>query len=91
MTNKPLTPRAQKALTILEAGGQFCQRLETDSYTGRAQFKTRLHSNGLIVKGFGDSTMSELASMLRICSSTSVSTYYALPYVKAPEPLNADW
>jgi hypothetical protein len=82
MTNKALSNRAQKALDILERGGQFVERLERDNYTGREQFRTRLLINGSIVKGIGAATRRELSSMLRVLNgSTTVSTYYGLPYV----------
>jgi len=91
MTNKELSPRAQKALAMLEAGAQFREMLETNSYTGRTQFKTRLVNGGKVISGFGFSTFEELRAMLRQCSATTVSTYYALPYVKAPQQPNMDW
>lgn len=82
MSNKPLSHRAQKALEILERGGKFVVRLERDNYTGREQFRTRLLTNGFVVKGIGSATRHELEGMLRVLNGgTTVSTYYGLPYV----------
>ena len=83
-SNKPLSPRAQKALDILENGGKFVERLE-DTYQGRPQFHTRLLLKGSIMKGFGAVTKAELNSMLCILNGgTSGSTYYGLPHVHTP-------
>ena len=80
MTNKPLSPRAQKALQVLENGGQFREMLERNSYTGRDQFRMRLmDGKGGVVRGIGHATFHELRSMLRtLRGGTTVSTYYGL-------------
>lgn len=78
-SNNALSNRAQKALEVLENGGQFVKRLERNNYTGREQFQTRLLLKGSIVRGIGFQTFEELSSMLRPTNGgTSVSTYYAL-------------
>lgn len=81
MTNLPnLSPRARKALDVLADGGQFRDMLETNSYTGRTQFRMRLTLNGQTVRGFGHSAFHELndKGFLRPASATTVSSYYKL-------------
>ena len=78
-----LSKRAQKALEILKDGGEFCHRLETNSYTRREQFYHRLFtkSSCIPVRGIGHSTFHELndAGLLTLeVGGTSVSTYYRL-------------
>ena len=80
-TNLPqLSSRAQKALDILADGGQFCCRLERNSYTRREQFAYRLLKNGQVVRGIGLAAFYEIKDkFLTICEhNTSVSTYYQL-------------
>lgn len=80
-TNLPkLSPRAQKALTVLADGGKFVCRLERNSYTGREQFAYRLLKEGRVVRGVGLTAFYEIKdSYLTICdNNTSVSTYYKL-------------
>jgi len=70
---KPLSARAKKAVAVLKAGGYFSYRLETDSYTRREQFQTRLIDNtGAIVKGFGFKVHQELLNLGRL---RTVATY----------------
>jgi hypothetical protein len=71
--------RTEKALAVLAAGGEFVQRLERNSYTGREQWAYRLKEvSGSTVRGIGFATFSELRSKLVSGHRTSVSTYYKL-------------
>lgn len=75
-----LSPRAKKALSLLQDGAQFRYRLERDPYTKIAKFKTNLVKGGFVVRGFGFSTYDELRNLLEVQGGgTSVSTYYGLP------------
>lgn len=68
MNSKALTKRAEMAMFILTDGGYFRRALETDSYTRREQFKTRLYTCGRqVVKNIGYQTYAELeaAGLLR--------------------------
>lgn len=81
MTNLPnLSNRAKKALDVLADGGQFCCRLERNSYTGREQFAYRLLKEGRVVRGIGLAAFYEIKdSFLTLADGgTSVSTYYKL-------------
>lgn len=82
-TNMPttLSARARKALDLLANGARFVVRLERDGYTGREQFRHRIVSNGLSVKGYGVAVFYELhrGGWLTIAEKgTSVSSYYKL-------------
>ena len=80
-TNLPeLSNRAKKALDILADGGQFCCRLERNSYTRRDQFQYRLLKNGHVVRGIGLSAFYEIKDRFLTLAEggTSVSTYYKL-------------
>lgn len=68
MNTAKLSARAQRALTVLEGGGKFRKALETDPYTRREQFETRLlDSGGKRISGIGFATKAELekASLIR--------------------------
>lgn len=81
MSNLPqLSNRAKKALEVLADGGQFCCRLERNSYNGREQFRYRLLKEGHVVRGIGLAAFYEIKDkFLTICDhNTSVSTYYKL-------------
>lgn len=85
MTNLPeLSNRAKKALEILVDGGEFCHRLERNSYTRRDQFQYRLLKDGHVVRGIGLSAFYEIKDKFLIMSdhNTSVSTYYKLRRVE---------
>lgn len=70
-----LSNRAEQALKILAAGGQFAERLETNSFTHRTQFVIRLlAANGQIVKGFGAAAMRELTLTDRLFVAEQYST-----------------
>ena len=76
MKNLTLSARAEKAWSILEDGGYFRHALETNSYTRREQFKTRLYDkNKHLVSNIGIKTRFELegAGLLktRPCPSSS--------------------
>jgi len=74
-----LSPRAQKALAVLNAGGKFRHGLERNRYTGREQFSYRLQdADGHTVKGVGAAAFHEVRSSLEPWFSSSVSTLYAL-------------
>ena len=61
MQNLKLTARAEKAWKVLEQGGYFRHALETNSYTGREQFRTRLfNKDRRAVRGIGIQTRFEL-------------------------------
>lgn len=84
MKNLTLSPRAEKAWSILEEGGYFRHALESNHFTGREQFKTRLYNKDRqVVKNIGIKTRFELedAGLLqtRPCptSSTWPSEYVA--------------
>ena len=75
-TDQLLSARARRALAVLRAGGFFRHALETNSYTRREQFQTRLYgSDRKIVRGVGIKTRFELedAGLLttRPCPSSS--------------------
>jgi hypothetical protein len=82
MTELPaLSTLARKALDVLKEGGEFRYALETNSFTKREQFKTRLKTAGQrTVRGIGFATMDELRreGMIVPVHHTSVSTYYRL-------------
>lgn len=64
----PLSARAQAALAHLLAGAYFSERLETDKWTRRSQFHTRLRdAKGAVIPGYGYATRLELekARLLR--------------------------
>lgn len=73
-----ISTRTQKALKVLEEGGFFRNALETNSYTRREQFQTRLYNKDRkVVKGFGFKAHLELeqAGMLIIRDTPSGSTW----------------
>ena len=84
MTNMPkLSARAKKALDVLADGGQFVERLERNTYTGREQFQTRLMANRStgVVRGVGLAAFHELKNLGLLClagGGTSVSTYWKI-------------
>ena len=56
-----LSTKAQKVLGFLARGGYFSHKLETNSYTRRDQFQTRLYSaDGYVLKGYGFVVCEEL-------------------------------
>lgn len=64
----PLSARAQAALGHLLAGAYFSERLETNKWTRRTQFHTRLrNAQGEVIPGYGNATRLELekARLLR--------------------------
>lgn len=74
-----MTPKGKAAMEILKVGGQWCVRLECDSFTGIAKFKYRLMLGGKIVKGYGFKTYCEVENYLTLAGGgTTVSTYYKL-------------
>lgn len=76
-----LSNRARLALEVLGDGGEFCERLERNSFNGREQFAMRLIKQGQVIKGVGYATKRELESAgiaFRRSHSTSVSAYYAM-------------
>lgn len=74
-----LSKRAEKALTLLREGAQFCERLESNTYTGQNKFAMRLLLKGKRVSGFGYSTFHELKGMLEMAGGgTTVSTYWKI-------------
>lgn len=92
-SNAQLSTRAERALAILENGGRFKKSLETDRFTGRSQFKTRLlNASGKIEKGYGLATKEELGSRLVLLGGgTTVSDYWGLPYVHDRAQPNPDF
>lgn len=85
MKNLSLSARAEKAWSILEEGGYFRHALETNSYTGREQFRTRLYNKDRrLVKNIGIKTRFELedAGLLKI-RETPPSSTWPTEYVKA--------
>lgn len=59
-----LTHRAKQAVEVLLAGGKFRKALETDRYTRREQFITRLYdAAGQVIRGVGVKTKMELEEL----------------------------
>lgn len=68
MEAKKLSARATHALEVLRAGGKFRKALETDRFTRREQFQTRLlEAGGHVVSGIGFATRVELEAAGLIC------------------------
>jgi len=82
MTNLPkMSSRAAQALDVLADGGQFVDRLERNSYTGREQWQVRLlAANKQVVRGIGAAAKNELdaAGMLFLADRFSTAAYYGL-------------
>lgn len=82
MSNMPkISNRASQALNILADGGQFVERLERNSYTGREQWQVRLLNSGRqVVRGIGRAAMRELdsAGMLFAADRFSTASYFGL-------------
>jgi hypothetical protein len=76
--NLTLSPRAEKAWSILEDGGFFRHALESNGYTRREQFKTRLYDkNRRPVQNIGIKTRFELedAGLLQVRPCPTSSTW----------------
>ena len=82
MTNMPkMSSRASAALDVLADGGQFVDRLERNSFTGREQWTVRsLDSKRQVVRGVGRAAYRELdkAMMLFTQDRFSTAIYYRL-------------
>ena len=63
---------------LLEQGAIFRNMLQTNSYTGRTQFRMQLIKDGYPVKGFGLATKSELDFCLSPLNGSTVSEKWGL-------------
>ena len=83
-----LTNRENQAFEILKTGGYFRHALETDRYTHREQFQTRLrNSHHQVIKGVGFATQTKfetLGLLRKVMETSSVwgTNYYLSSEVK---------